>query len=58
MIFLLEIKEGYCTKDVSNLLIQWGVKFSTHNDNITADLTFDEVASLKDIAYCIHQGTK
>lgn len=58
MIFLLEIKEGYSTDDLINILTQWGVNFHINNGDIIANLTFDNVTSLKDIAYCTHQCNK
>lgn len=57
MNYIIEIKPE-CTIDIVTAhLKQMGIKYKMVKGSIVAELTFDQVAELKDQAYCTHKVT-
>jgi len=60
MEFIIEPKDGYNLDDISAKLSEMKIAHIITNTKhgvtvIKADMTFDEVCDLKDMAYCTHE---
>lgn len=54
MTYTIEPKVGYTVKSIASVLEEMDITYLIKDDVLFADLTFSQVADLKDKAYCTH----